>query len=143
MADAGFGDRRLPDGRVLRVCLDPAGSAISAIGRELGISRQGAGRVVAHLRERGYVTAVDSPTSDREKSVKVTVRGTECLRAQQRVTRAIDDQFRVELGPVGFSGLLALLDALDQGEQVRMRTYLQTSTSTAPETSDGPDADGT
>ena len=143
MADAGFGDQRLPDGRVLRFCSDPAGSTISAIGRELGISRQGAGKVVAHLRERGYVTVVDSPTSDREKSVKVTVRGTECLRAQQRVIRAIDDQLRAELGAAGFSGLQALLNALDQGEQVRMSTYLQTSTSTTRETSDGPDADGT
>jgi hypothetical protein len=35
MADAGFDERRVPDGRVLRLCSDPAGSTISNIGREL------------------------------------------------------------------------------------------------------------
>ena len=55
MAETGFGERRFPDGRVLRVCAGEAGSTISAIGRELGITRQGASKVVAELRDRGYV----------------------------------------------------------------------------------------
>ena len=54
MADAGFGERRFPDGRVLRVCSGQTGSTIAAIGRELGITRQGASKVVAHLRDSGY-----------------------------------------------------------------------------------------
>ena len=75
MAEAGFGDRRFPDGRVLRACSGEAGSTISAIGRELDITRQGASKVVAHLRERGYVAVADSRTSKREKSVVLTPRG--------------------------------------------------------------------
>ncbi len=51
MAEAGFGERRFPDGRVLRMCSGEAGSTISAIGRELGITRQGASKVVTHLRD--------------------------------------------------------------------------------------------
>ena len=47
MAEAGFGERKFPDGRVLRVCSGRAGSTISAIGRELGITRQGASKVVS------------------------------------------------------------------------------------------------
>ena len=83
MAEAGFGERRFPDGRVLRLCSGQAGSTISAIGRELGITRQGASKVVGHLRDRGYVAVADSTTSKREKSVVLTSHGTDYLRAQR------------------------------------------------------------
>jgi DNA-binding MarR family transcriptional regulator len=127
MADAGFVERRFPDGRVLRLCSGQAGSTISAIGRELGITRQGAGKVVGHLRDRGYVSVADSPTSKREKSVVLTSRGFEYLKAQRTAARAIEDELRAELGEAAFSGLVASLDALDHGEQTPLRTYLQRS----------------
>ncbi|HEY2562544.1 MAG TPA: hypothetical protein VGI44_02460, partial [Acidimicrobiales bacterium] len=43
----GFEDRGFPDGRVLRICSRIPEATISQIGRELGITRQGAGKVVA------------------------------------------------------------------------------------------------
>jgi DNA-binding MarR family transcriptional regulator len=129
MAAAGFDDRRFPDGRVLRFCSAPSGSTISAIGRELGITRQGAAKVVAHLRESDYVRVADSETSGREKTVTLTARGIEYLAAQREATRAIDGQLRTELGEAGFAGLFALLDALGENGQVRMRAYLQRSAS--------------
>ncbi len=127
MAEAGFGERRFPDGRVLRLCAGQAGSTISAIGRELGITRQGASKVVGHLRDRGYVTIADSATSRREKSVILTSRGIDYLRTQRAAARAIEDELRAALGETGFSGLHALLDALalDGGEMTRMRTYVR------------------
>jgi DNA-binding MarR family transcriptional regulator len=127
MADAGFGERRFPDGRVLRLCAGHAGSTISAIGRELGMTRQGAGKVVGHLSESGYVTVTDSSTSRREKSVTLTPRGADYLRAQEAAARAIENELRSALGETGFSRLLTLLDALDTGEATRMRTYFQRS----------------
>jgi DNA-binding MarR family transcriptional regulator len=129
MADAGFDDRRFPDGRVLRLCSEPSGSTISAIGRELGITRQGAGKVVAHLRERGYVSVADSATSGREKSVTLTSQGIRYLATQRETTRKIDGQLRAELGEASFASLFTLLDALGEGKQVRMRAYLQRSAS--------------
>jgi DNA-binding MarR family transcriptional regulator len=137
MADAGFEDRRFPDGRVLRFCSEPSGSTISAIGRELGITRQGAGKVVAHLRESGYVWVADSATSGREKTVTLTARGIEYLAAQREATRAIDGQLRAELGVAGFASLFALLDALGEGGQIRMRAYLQRSTGAYASNSEG------
>ncbi len=130
MADAGFGERRFPDGRVLRLCSGQSGSTISAIGRELGITRQGASKVVGHLRDRGYVAVADSATSRREKSVTLTASGNGYLRAQRAAARAIENDLAATLGRQGFSGLFALLDALDaldDGEQVRIRTYLRHS----------------
>jgi DNA-binding MarR family transcriptional regulator len=127
MADAGFGERRFPDGRVLRLCADPAGSTISGIGRELGITRQGAGKVVGHLRDRGYIAVADSASSGREKSVTLTSLGIEYLETQTNATQTIDDNLCAELGEAGFSALYRLLDVLGEGDQVRMRTYLQRS----------------
>jgi DNA-binding MarR family transcriptional regulator len=127
MADAGFGERRFPDGRVLQLCASQTGSTISAIGRELGITRQGASKVVGHLRDRGYVSVTDSATSKREKSVVITPRGLDYLNAQRTAVRTIEDELRSELGEPTYSGLFALLDVLSRGEQTELRTYLQRS----------------
>jgi DNA-binding MarR family transcriptional regulator len=129
MAEAGFGERKFPDGRVLRLCSGEAGSTISAIGRELGVTRQGASKVVSHLRDRGYVTVADSITSKREKSVILTRRGIDYLAHQRAAARTIEDELRAELGEAGLSALGALLDALDAGEGVQLRAYLRRSSS--------------
>ena len=126
MADAGFDDRRFPDGRVLRICSDPAGTTISAIGRQLGITRQGAGKIVAHLRDRGYLEVADSATSGREKTVTVTARAVDYLAAQRSAARSIESQLRTELGPEGWVSLGQLLEALEP-EELRMRDYLSRS----------------
>jgi DNA-binding MarR family transcriptional regulator len=125
MTVAGFDDRRFPDGRVLRLCANPGGSTISAIGRELGITRQGAGKVVRHLQDQGYASVIDSLTSGREKSVTLTSRGAAYLAAQRRAARTIDAQLRAQLGESGFSALNALLDTLGLGGEVRMRDHLR------------------
>jgi DNA-binding MarR family transcriptional regulator len=130
MADAGFDERRFPDGRVLRLCSAPAGSTISNIGRELGMTRQGASKLVSHLQERGYVSVADSATSRREKAVNITDLGTQYLRAQRSAVRTIEDAVRAELKGAGLGeetldALYRLLDVLDGGnDKVRMRTYL-------------------
>ena len=129
-AEAGFGERRFPDARVLRMCSVEAGATISAIGRELGITRQGASKVVVHLSDGGYVAVADSATSKREKSVVLTARGIDYLRAQQAAARAIENELRAALGEAGFSALFALLDALSAGDGETMRAYLRRSTRT-------------
>jgi len=129
MAEAGFGERGFPDSRVLRVCSVEAGSTISAIGRELGVTRQGASKVVAHLRDRGYVAVADSTTSKREKSVILTPRGIDYLTHQRAAARTIEDNLRAELGEAVLTALGALLHALDAGEGVRLRAYLRRSSS--------------
>ena len=130
MANAGFDERRFPDGRVLRLCSQPEGSTISNIGRELGMTRQGASKLVSHLQERGYVSIADSTTSRREKTVTPTDLGSQYLSAQRSAVRAIDDEVRAELAATGLGeGALDVLyrhlDVLDGGDdKVRMRTYL-------------------
>jgi len=125
MAAAGFDDRRLPDARILRVCAHPAEATISDIGRELGITRQGASKIVASLRDRRYVTVVDSPTSGREKIVKLTPRALDYLAARRKAVQHIDRRLRREVGDESFAALGLLVEALSGGEDLRMRDYLQ------------------
>jgi DNA-binding MarR family transcriptional regulator len=126
MDAAGFGDRGFPDGRVLRMCSGPTEMTISEIGRQLGITRQGAAKVVNKLVDLRYVTVRDSPTSGREKIVRPTRRAVGYLSAQRKAARGIERRLRKELGDDGFAALERLLDTLGETEDVRMRDYLAT-----------------
>jgi len=125
MAAAGFDDRGFPDGRVLRICSTSEDVTIAQIGRELGITRQGAAKVVAKLRDRRYVEVTDSPVSGREKIVRLTPRATEYLAAHRAAARGIERQLREELGEGAFDGLRLLLTALGGDDQPRLRDYLR------------------
>ena len=124
LAAAGFDDRKLPDGRVLRICSSSTETTTSEIGRELNISRQGAGKIVNDLRDRGYVEVTASATSAREKTVRLTPRALAYLAAHRKAARAIERQLRAELGTEAFEGLQHLLDALGDDDQPRMSDYL-------------------
>jgi DNA-binding MarR family transcriptional regulator len=129
MAAAGFPDRRFPDGRVLRLCARTGQVTASRIGRELGITRQGAGKIVNALRDRGYVALEPSPTDGREKVVTLTPRALDYLRAQRAAARQIERELRDLLGTEAFDGVSAMLDALGGQEgQRRMRDYLRYAT---------------
>jgi DNA-binding MarR family transcriptional regulator len=125
MAAAGFEDRGFPDGRVLRICSRSGETTISQIGRELGITRQGAGKLVASLRDRQYVTVEASTSSGREKTVKLTPRAIDYLVGQRKAVRRIERQVRADLGAENFDALISLLHALGGEEQPRMLDYLR------------------
>jgi DNA-binding MarR family transcriptional regulator len=125
MQTAGFADRGFPDGRVLRMCSGPADTTVSQIGRELGITRQGASKIVAVLQHRRYVTLSPSPTDGREKLVKLTPRAVDYLAAQRKAAHAIESQIRTELGPEALSNLFRLAEALGGDDDLRMSDSLR------------------
>lgn len=129
MADAGFPDRGFPDGRVLRICVRANETTISEIARELHISRQGAAKVVHKLREHRYVTVEPSPTSGREKVVRLTPRAHEYLAAHRRAARRIERELRRAVGSEAFDALAALLDALAPSEPIALRDYIRSASS--------------
>jgi DNA-binding MarR family transcriptional regulator len=124
LAAAGFPDRRFPDGRVLRLCDRTEGVTPSQIGRELGITRQGAGKIVAGLRDRGYVNLEPSSSDGREKVVTLTSRARDYLDAQRNAALRIERQLYEEVGSDSFDSLTRLLAALDGPSQPRLRDYL-------------------
>jgi DNA-binding MarR family transcriptional regulator len=124
LAASGFGDRGFPDGRVLRMCARNEEITISEIARELGITRQGASKIAANLRERNYVTVSPSITSGREKNVKLTPRALDYLSAHRKAARKVERELRTEFGAETFDSVFVLLSALGGEEQPRLRDYL-------------------
>lgn len=59
--------------------IDPAGSTTSELGRRLGISRQGAAKIVRSLQRLDYVTREPDPDDDRAMIVRRSGRGEEFL----------------------------------------------------------------
>lgn len=125
LAAAGFPDRHLLDGRVLRICARVTETTIAQIGRELDITRQGAGKLVTRLRDSGYVTLTASATNGREKTVRLTPRALDYLAAHRRAARAIERQMREQVGDEPLDALHDLVAALGGDEQPRMTTYLR------------------
>lgn len=129
---AGF-EPAFPDRRVLRICSKNPAATIADIGRELGISRQGAAKIVAGLRDRGYLTMSPSPTSGREKRLSLTPLALEYLRAHRRAARRIEGRLRRAVGQDCFASLYRLLDALGGPEQPRLAEYLASTSRSLPE----------
>ncbi len=128
LAAAGFGDRGFPDGRVLRLCTGASDVTISQIGRELGITRQGASKIVAGLRDRGYVALAPSPTDGREKIVKPTRHAVAFLAAQRAAAGRIEARIRDDLGAEPLQALYRLLDVLGAEDQPRPARDLRDAT---------------
>jgi DNA-binding MarR family transcriptional regulator len=129
LVGAGFGDRGFPDGRVLRICSRPGETTISQIGRELGITRQRASKIVASLVERNYVTLATSTSDRREKIITLTTRATDYLAAQRKASKSIEHELRTHIGAEALDSLHLLLNALGGAEQPRMRDYLRSARS--------------
>ena len=127
LAKAGFGDRGFPDGRVLAICSREPEVTISSVGRELGMTRQGASKLVASLRERGYVTLQPSGSDGREKLVSLTPRAREFLRIQHDAAMRIEDELAAELGTETIAALRGALERIGGEEQPRLRDYVSDS----------------
>lgn len=115
LAGAGFESRRFPDGRVLAMCA-MAETTITGIGNALGITRQGASKIVAGLKERGYVDVTTSPDDGREKHVTLTPRAVEYLTAMQAAAGAIEARLLDQIGADGMEQFFRCLDLLGAGE---------------------------
>lgn len=127
---AGFGDHGFPDGRVLRICSTSSETTISQIGRDLGITRQGASKIVASLRDRRYVSLTSSEADGREKIVRLTPRAVDYLAAQQKAARKIERRLRADFGSDTLESVYAVLNLLGGDEQPRMRDFIRDTRAT-------------
>jgi DNA-binding MarR family transcriptional regulator len=124
LAEAGFDERRFPDGRILRRCARGPVTT-SGLARELGITRQGTAKLVADLVARGFVTVTPSSEDGREKVVALTPRADAFLASHRRAARRIQADLQAELGPAAYDALLEALGVVGGREQPGMREYLR------------------
>ena len=132
LAAAGFGDRGFPDGRVLRICAVRR-VTIADIGRELGITRQGAAKIVTRLHDRRFVKLSPSAEDGRQKVVELAPRGDEFLAVQRAAARRIEADLQREVGPDAFEALARLVAALDAEDAPRLSDYLRAKVMTPAE----------
>jgi DNA-binding MarR family transcriptional regulator len=119
LAAAGFAGRQFPAGRVLRMCAGPGVTTISDVGRELGITRQGASKIVATMRKQGYLSVTPSQDDGREKILTLTPRAIEALLAAYRAAATIEKRVREEIGDEGMEQFFRVLDVVADGEPVQ------------------------
>lgn len=112
LAEAGFADRRFPEGRVLVMCAAPGDTTISDVGRRLRITRQGASKIVARLREDGYLHVSASATDGREKVLSLTARAEHFLATLHQAGRSVEARLREQIGAAGLEQLFVTLDLL-------------------------------
>ena len=92
LAEDGFDDLRPAHGYVLNAAQsgDATASDIAAL---LGITKQGAAKMIAELAERGYVTRSPSTSDARARPVALTARGARALAAAVRIQRDLESQW--------------------------------------------------
>ena len=94
----GFPDYRRTDGQVIR-CLPVAGGArVVDLAERAQMTKQGMGKLVASLQERGYVARAPDPDDGRAQRVTLTVRGRALLREAGAVIAALEAQWADVVG---------------------------------------------
>jgi DNA-binding MarR family transcriptional regulator len=116
LAAAGYTDWHPPDGRVLLLCASAEPATISDIGRRLNITRQGASKIVAGLRDRGYLTVSPSPADGREKVLALTSRAAGFLDAHVRAAAKIEERLCARLGEDAAEQLFRFLEVVAGSE---------------------------
>lgn len=123
LAAAGFSDKRFPQSRVLRMCSGPEETTISDIGRQLGVTRQAASKIVSDLEARGYLSVTPSAADKREKIVTPTARAVEYLVALRTAMRSVEAELGRTFGVDELAGVYRFLDALAADTSITPADY--------------------
>lgn len=96
LAEQGFDDLRPAHGYVLNAAA-AGGVTASALAVVLGVTKQGAAKVVVELEARGYVER--TTTDDRRaRPIALTPRGRAALAAAEAIQRAIEEEWGAMVG---------------------------------------------
>ena len=111
LAAEGFDDLRPAYGYVLNAA---AGNDVTAsgIGAILGMTKQGAAKLLSEMAAAGYVTRQRSPDDARARPVVLTSRGRAALAAAERIQQAIEAEWSRLTSPGDLAALRRLVDAV-------------------------------
>ena len=111
IAEDGFGDLRPTHGYVFQH-LVPGPVAISELARRLGMTAQGASKLVIELEGYGYVARQTDPADRRSHTVTLLERGWAAIEAGRAARAAVTAQLREVLGDPAADALVASLQQL-------------------------------
>ncbi|MEP6731305.1 MAG: MarR family transcriptional regulator [bacterium] len=111
LAAAGFDDLGPSFGYVFRSLADGPLSLVQLAVR-LGITPQGALKIVTEMVERGYVGRQDDTKDRRVRLLVLTTRGKAALRAARRIHAQVERDLIAELGVARVAAARAVLDSL-------------------------------
>ncbi|HEY5262812.1 MAG TPA: hypothetical protein VIJ08_00935 [Acidimicrobiales bacterium] len=105
----GFGDYRRSDPLVMR-SLRSGDVPLGSLGVTLGLTRQGARKVVSGLVERDFARVIASTVDSRRRIVQLTPRGRDYLRAVVATLRALNDEVVANVDAEQLAAAYAVLE---------------------------------
>jgi len=105
----GFEDYRRSDPLVMR-SLRSGEVPLGSLTMTLGLTRQGARKVVSRLGERGYARVTSSTVDSRRRIVQLTPRGREYLNAVVQTLRALNDEVVANVDEEQLSAAFSVLE---------------------------------
>lgn len=111
MADAGFADIGPSFGYVFRI-LDGPSPSLAELAKRLGMTPQGALKIVSDMTSKGYVRRVDDPSDARVSRLVLAARGKQALAAARTYHAEYERDLRKQLGVQAVTAARAVLDAM-------------------------------
>ena len=87
----------------------PDGVRPGMLAERAGVSKQAMNQLLRSLEALGYIVRADVPDEGRARIVRLTRRGRAAYAKIHEVLQAIEQEWRVELGPTHFTQLKELL----------------------------------
>ncbi|MEY9837915.1 MarR family winged helix-turn-helix transcriptional regulator [Streptacidiphilus sp. EB103A] len=100
VADAGFGDMTVAQGRIA-ARIAPNGSRVTDLAGQAQVTKQTAGFLVDQLEKAGYVRRVPDPADGRARLVQFTERGAAVVRVAREVEVSVEAEWTKHLGKRG------------------------------------------
>ncbi len=97
LAEAGFSDLTPAQARVFQR-IAPAGSRLTDLAAQAGITKQSAGFLVDQLERAGYVERVPDPDDGRARLVRVSDRGARSVEASRAIVAGVEAEWTAHLG---------------------------------------------
>jgi len=112
---AGYGDLRPAHGYVLNAAAPRGGTTASALAGTLGMTKQGAGKVITELVDLGYLVRGAGSADGRARPVTLKPRGRAALRSASKIQRQLEEEWAVLASPRDMAGLRRTLEKALQG----------------------------
>ncbi|WP_199443788.1 MarR family winged helix-turn-helix transcriptional regulator [Umezawaea beigongshangensis] len=118
MVEAGHDRVRTVHGYVFQHLL-PGPVRVSDLADLLGMTAQGASKVVAEMERTGYVARRPDPQDSRARLVEMTPRGHEAVDAGRAARAAVTAELSADLGPDGDTVIASLRDLAERTGALR------------------------